>query len=165
MNLTKYPFLTVIFLLIVNSSNSLSCDLDIKPVLELSENGSEVIVIMKNEGLSDFRIANNFEVGGKNSISPLKLVIKNLEGALKEVDGVIDTGVPRNIININRRHFYGKSFSLDDIKFFFNIKPGSYKIKAIYQDRLAKEESCDLVSMVESKWIDVSIVGTMNYTE
>ncbi len=141
----------------VMSANSLSCDASLKPVLDLHQSEKGLVIVMKNEGLSDFDMANNFELGGSASTSPLRVVVKNKLGKEFEVKGVIGSRVPRNIISLNRGHMYGKEFSIDDLKFYFNIDSGDYDVRVIYNDRLAKDKSCRLVVNVESPWVNIKV--------
>jgi hypothetical protein len=118
-----------------------------------------IAVYIENTSTSGLEIVGNTNAGGSNSLGPLSLAIRNSDGSVSEISSVIEDRSERLVIRIPWGHLYGRTFSKNQLRQYFNVGPGRYSISARYEDKLSDAEGIahGNLGSIESQWVDVSL--------
>ena len=118
--------------------------------------GEAIEASIHNSGWAVVEIFKNFEVGGKNSLSNTRFRVRDTNELEYQVNGVINSSVPRAVLKLYPQYSYGKSFKLDLLKLYFDLPMGDYQVMFEYVGAYGVDsKQCD--QNVSSKWIDMTI--------
>jgi len=134
----KAIFLSIVILMLNYSIESMAME----PLqFTIKSNNEYLLFSLTNRSYDDILVNNIFSIGPSGRRGNIELIFVDLKGIKHELSAKINFSKfnKNKILSLSPNYFTGKAYSFSDIKKYYQLNPGEYKVEGFYKNYYGEE--------------------------